>query len=74
MKVEVYNLKTGESCSVEGVDAKEYIKSGGWSLTQPTPEVEKVEPAPCLDEKVEPAPEVKTEPRVKPGPKRKTKE
>jgi len=64
MKVEVYNLKTGESCSVEGIDAKEYIKSGGWSLTQPTPEVEKIEPNP----------EVETEPRVKPGPKRKTKE
>jgi hypothetical protein len=39
MKVKVYNIKTKEWALVEGVDAKEYVKSGGWSMEKPEPEV-----------------------------------
>jgi len=38
MKVKVYNIKTKEWALVEGVDAKEYVKSGGWSMEKPEPE------------------------------------
>jgi len=35
MKVEVYNLESGEMAIVEAVDATEYIKNGGWSKSPP---------------------------------------
>lgn len=31
MNVTVYNIKTGKEANVPGVDAKEYIATGGWS-------------------------------------------
>lgn len=33
--ITVYNVKTGDSVTVHGVDAREYVKTGGWSLTPP---------------------------------------
>jgi len=35
MKVKVYNNETGEPSEVEGVDAREYVRSGGWSMNPP---------------------------------------
>jgi hypothetical protein len=35
MKKTVYNLKTGEQAIVAGVDAREYVKTGGWSYDAP---------------------------------------
>ena len=32
MKVKVYNVETGEAAEVDGVDAREYTATGGWSL------------------------------------------
>ena len=32
MKVTVYNVETGKAMQVEGVDAREYVKSGGWTM------------------------------------------
>ncbi len=35
MKVTVYNTETGKAVEVEGVDAKEYVASGGWATEKP---------------------------------------
>ena len=35
MKVEVYNLKTGDAHVVDAVDAAEYVAIGGWSMDKP---------------------------------------
>lgn len=43
MKTKVWNIETGEERTVEGVDAGEYVKSGGWAKTQPVP-VPELEP------------------------------
>jgi len=32
-RVTVWNVETGESVDVDGVDAKEYCSTGGWSMT-----------------------------------------
>lgn len=37
MKRKVWNIKTGEMVVVEGIDATEYIRSGGWTAEQPQP-------------------------------------
>jgi len=34
-KTQVYNIKTGECKLVHGVDAGEYVSTGGWSYDQP---------------------------------------
>ena len=41
MQVIVYNIETGKPVKIEGVDAVEYVKSGGWSRTPPEKEEEK---------------------------------
>ena len=35
MKVTVYHIETGKAVDVEGVDAKEYVASGGWATEKP---------------------------------------
>jgi hypothetical protein len=35
MKKTVYNIKTGKPAEVEGVDATEYVATGGWSYDPP---------------------------------------
>lgn len=37
MKVTVYNVKTGEAVQVHGVDALEYVASGGWQMSPSCP-------------------------------------
>ena len=63
MKKTVYNIKTGEPVTVSGIDAREYIASGGWSYKIPF--------VPVGPEPVE----AKTEPAETPEPveKKKTK-
>lgn len=41
MKKTVYNVKTGKSAEIEGVDAQEYVATGGWAFEPPTIEVPK---------------------------------
>ncbi len=69
MKTTVYNLKTGEGVEVEGVDAREYVATGGWSL-----EPQKIDD---LGEEVEPAPDfvsgIPDEARPEPKKRRKAK-
>ena len=40
MNATVYNIETGEKRTVPGIDAKEYVETGGWSYDKP----EKIEP------------------------------
>jgi hypothetical protein len=42
MMVILYNVKTGAAVEVDGVDAREYLKTGGWSASLPEPEPESV--------------------------------
>lgn len=35
MNQTVYNIATGEAVTVSGIDAKEYLATGGWSQTPP---------------------------------------
>lgn len=53
MKTTIYNAKTGEPVEVEGVDAREYIASGGWVSTKPKPKKATVKPAPKTEKKAE---------------------
>lgn len=43
MKTKVWNIETGEEKTVEGVDAGEYVKSGGWAKIPPVSEPETIE-------------------------------
>ena len=38
-KVIVYNFKTGDPVEVCGIDAREYVNAGGWSMSPPGPVV-----------------------------------
>jgi hypothetical protein len=38
-RVIVYNIETGEIAMVDGVDAKEYVQSGGWTYSKPEQKV-----------------------------------
>jgi len=37
MNKTVYNIETGEKKTIPGIDAKEYIETGGWSYDKPDP-------------------------------------
>jgi hypothetical protein len=50
MKMTVYNIETGEAMVIAGVDAREFVNTGGWSYS---PQLQKPDPEP----------EVKPEPK-----------
>ena len=61
MKKTVYNIKTGEPVIVPGIDAREYIASGGWVEKWPEPaDPEPVEAETELAEVPEPVEKKKT--------------
>lgn len=37
MKQTIYNKKTGDAVTIEAVDAKEYLATGGWSTEKNNP-------------------------------------
>lgn len=37
MNQKLFNIETGEEVSVPGVDAREYLATGGWSTDPPVP-------------------------------------
>lgn len=39
MNQTLFNVLTGEAVSVPGVDAREYLATGGWSTSSPVPGV-----------------------------------
>ena len=62
----VYNKQTGEKREVEGVDAREYVRNGGWSFEPVIIDQPEVEAVAVEDE----TPEPKATPEDQPEPKK----
>ena len=45
MNKTVYNIMTGEAVTISGIDAREYLASGGWSQTPPEIEIQVIDEA-----------------------------